>query len=104
MEELDAFLGSSSTTSPTVNPTLDQIVKKEMALFEATQTRPSNLDRLFRSLLTIRPTSVEPERAFSAMGWFVTRLRTRLNDKTLDALIFMRHYYKQQPAKTDKSS
>ena len=73
-----------------------QIVKKEMSLFEATKKRPENLEKLYHALLTIKPTSVEPERAFSAMGLFVTRLRNRLNDESLDALIFMRQYYKNQ--------
>ena len=48
--------------------------------------------------MTIRPTSVEAERAFSAMGLFATRLRTRLSDVCLDALVFMRQYYKRKIA------
>ena len=73
-----------------------KIVKKEMSLFEATKKRPENLEKLYHALLTIKPTSVEPERAFSPMGLFVTKLRNRLNDESLDALIFMRQYYKNQ--------
>ena len=67
-----------------------------MSLFKATKKRPENLEKLYHALLTIKLTSVEPERAFSAMGLFVTKLRNRLNDESLDALIFMRQYYKNQ--------
>ena len=67
-----------------------------MNLFEVTKKQPENLEKLFAALKTIRPTLVEPERAFSAMGLFVTKRRSRLNDNTLDALIFLRHYYMKQ--------
>ena len=42
------------------------------------------------------PTSVESERAFSAAGLFITKLRTRLSVKNIDALCFLRNYYKKQ--------
>jgi len=58
-------------------------VKKEMSLFEATKKRLNNLEKLFHALITIKPKSVEPERAFSAMGLFVTKLRNRLNDESV---------------------
>jgi hypothetical protein len=41
-----------------------QIIKKAMALFEASKTRPENLEKLFRALKSIPPTSVEAERVF----------------------------------------
>ena len=54
--------------------------------------------------MTIKPTSVEAKRAFSAMRFFVTKLRNRMSDKTLDALITMRQCYKKpkknKPLKT----
>ena len=52
--------------------------------------QPKHLELLFKALKTIKPTSVEPERAFSAMGFFVTKIRNRMSDKTLDALITMK--------------
>ena len=67
-----------------------------MSLFEATNKRPKNLEKLYHTLLKIKPTSVEPERAFSAMGLFVTKLRNRLNDESLNASIFMHQFYKNQ--------
>ena len=57
--------------------------------------RPKYLELLYKALKTIKPTSVEPERAFSAMGFFVTKIGSRMSDKTLDALITMRQHYKK---------
>jgi len=58
-------------------------VKKEMSLFEATEKRANNLEKLFHGLITIKPISVEPDRVFSATGIFVTKRRNRLNDESV---------------------
>ena len=71
-------------------------MNKEISLFEATKKRPDNLEKLYHALLTTKPTSEELERAFSTMGLFVTKLRNRLNDESIKALIFMRQFYKSQ--------
>jgi hypothetical protein len=70
-----------------------QIIKKEMTLFEASKTRPVNLEKLFRALKSIPPTSVESERSFSSLGLFANKIRNRLNPETLDALSFLRQYF-----------
>ena len=65
---------------------------------------PKYLGLLFEALKTIKPTSsVEAERAFSAMGFFATKLRNRMGDKTLDGLITLRQSYKK-PKTTDPDS
>jgi len=71
-------------------------VNKEISLFEATKNRPDNLEKLYHALFTIKPTSVELERAYSTMGLFVRKLRNRLNDESIKALIFMRQFCKSQ--------
>ena len=38
----------------------------------------------------VKPTSVEAERAFSALGYFANKIWSQVNDNTLDALIFQR--------------
>ena len=72
------------------------MVKNEMSLYEATkgQTRPVHLEQLYRSLKSIKPSSIDPERGFSAMGYFCTKIRSRMSDEVLDAIIFMQQYYK----------
>ena len=67
-EEFQVFLKEPGLKIEEVLSVGAQIINKEMQLFEATKKRPENLENLYRSLLTIRPISVEAERAFSA--WF----------------------------------
>ena len=75
---------------------MEILVEKEMQLYKISPNeRPKYLELLFKALKTIKPTSVEPERAFSAMGFFVTKIRNRMSDKTLDGLITMRQYYQK---------
>ena len=73
-----------------------RMVKNEMTLYEATkgQTRPVHLEQLYRALKSIKPSSIDPERGFSAMGYFCTKIRSRMGDDVLDAIIFMQEYYK----------
>ena len=86
-----------NTANPsTSNDSYAKIVKKEMQLYKINPIeRPKYLELLFKALKTIKPTSVEAERAFSAMGFFVTKLRNRMGDETLDGLITMRKYYQK---------
>ena len=56
------------------------------------------LGRLEKALSTIQPTSVEAERAFSVAGRFLTKLRTRMLDSTLDGLVFLNHAFKATKA------
>ena len=51
--------------------------------------------------MTIPPTSIEPERNFSTTGFFGTKIRSRLNDETLDALVFLKNYYKKLKQKQE---
>ena len=67
-----------------------------MQLFEATKKRPVNLERLYNTLKTIIPTSVQPKRVFSEMDLFVSKIRNRLYDDTLYALIILCQHYKME--------
>jgi len=60
-----------------------KIVKQKMSLFEFTKKRSNNFEKLYHALITIKPTSLEPERTFSATEPFFTKLRNRLNDKSV---------------------
>ena len=95
LSEFQAFLKEPGLKIEEVQSVGAQIINKEMQLFGATKKRPENLENLYRSLLTIRPTSVEAERAFSAMGLFVIKIRNGLNDDNLNAMIVMRQFYKK---------
>jgi len=80
-----------------VKKTLLAAVKTEMAVLESTGTRGRLLQQVYDWLLSIPPTSVEAERAFSAAGLLCSKIRSRLEDNTLDSLCFLRSYY--TPAK-----
>ena len=83
---------SNPATRPFSTPNVNRIVvQKECEVFEASGKRPVNLQTLYEALLTIHPNSMEAERAFSACGLFVTKLRSRLHDSTIDALCFIRN-------------
>lgn len=64
-----------------------------MVLFEQNFQRGYYLEKTYKNLLSIKPTSVESERAFSAAGQVCSKLRSRLNDDTLDTLCFLRSYF-----------
>ena len=64
-----------------------------MSLIKDEGVRGKYLQQVNDLLLTIRPTSVESERAFSAAGIILYKLRCRMDDKTLDALCFLRGYF-----------
>lgn len=70
-----------------------------MSFFEGGGSKGKILQQVYNLLQTIKPTSVEPERAFSAAGLFCTKVRSRLGDDTLDALSFLRSYFKNQIVK-----
>ena len=72
---------------------LQKILAKEFALFEATKVRPKHLAQLYTALGSIQPTSVEAERAFSVCGLFITKLRNRLSDKSINALCFLKAHF-----------
>ena len=94
-EEFQAFQKEPGLKIEKVQRVGAQNINEERQLFEATKKRPENLESLYRSFLTIRPTSVEAERAFSAMGLFATKIGNRLNNDTLNAIIVLRQFYKK---------
>ena len=92
-QELYAFVADDKNEEEQCNNVSSRVVQKEMILYEITKRRPNNLEKLYAALKTIKPTSVEAERALSALGYFVSKIRDCLNDDTIDALLFLRHYY-----------
>jgi len=63
-----------------------------MMIFEATGQRPAYLEKVYNAIKSLPPTSVEAERAFSAAGLFITKLRSRLSDDSVNLLCFLRKY------------
>jgi hAT family C-terminal dimerisation region len=55
--------------------------------------RSEKLNVLYNALLTIKPTSTATERVFSTAGIIKTKLRTRLNTKTFNALLCLKYTF-----------
>ena len=99
VEELKAFLEKKKASAKEKNSVGNLSsssailleIRREMTIFETTGQRPPCLDKIFKAVSTLPPTSVEAERAFSAAGLFVTKMRSSLSDDSIDTLCF-RHY------------
>ena len=97
-EKLALKLQQNKTKSKIVQKVETSVLKKEMQLYEDSKndgTRPHHLELLYIAMLNVTPTSVESERAFSSAGLFVTKIRSRLGDSTVNMLVFMRDYLKR---------
>lgn len=70
-----------------------QTLKKEFRIFEATAQKTQNIKRLEKCVFSIRPSSTEPERTFSIAEKFVTKIRNKLSDIAIDALIFLKFWF-----------
>ena len=66
----------------------------DFRMLDETGSRTANLDKLYKALVTIKPTSVESERAFSMGGNFCTKVRNRMAPSTLSALVSLKSYFK----------
>ena len=76
--------------------TLPATLKEDFKLFQATKKRSEYLENLFNAVMTAKPTSVESERSFSVGGGFATKIRSRLSDKSLSALVMLKMYFKSK--------
>ena len=92
-QSLTVAAPSTATTIVTNVKNLTASIKAEMAVFGSDRKRGRCLEQVYHYLMSILPTSVEAERAFSAAGVLCTKIRSRLGDDTLDTLCFLRSYY-----------
>lgn len=75
-------------------------LKLEFATYEQSNKLGQNLQALLLSALkTIQPTSVQCERNFSLSTNFCTKIKSRLNDKSLNNLCFLKSYFLQNKNK-----
>lgn len=109
IESQEASTSASSSTSlkdelnhllqkenlPATSQTKDRFkwLKQEFILYKNTGKRTENLQKIYNALLSIKPTSTDVERVFSTCTTFCSKLRSRLSDKSLNALVFLKFYY-----------
>ena len=71
-EELNEVMEKGLAATQTLPIRVESItskIQKEMSLFESGATRDNHLQKAYDYILSIRSTSVESERAFSAAGF-----------------------------------
>jgi hypothetical protein len=71
----------------------------EIALAAKTGELTSKLQQLFKALSSIPAASIESERVFSVAGNFMTKIRSRLSDSTLDHFSFAKCKFKNDKLK-----
>lgn len=91
VDELNAAI-SAATTENLINPGFDKL-KQEFNIFKLTGNKTENVILLQNALKTIRPTSTESERTFSLANNFCTKIRSKLSDKSLNALVFLKSHF-----------
>ena len=69
-----------------------KLLTNEINIFHATRKITANLELLRNALNTIRPTLTQNERNFSISGNFVSKIRNRLSDKSIDNLCFLKSF------------
>ena len=92
-DEINNHLNSNVTESIKIIDVKKKSLKMEMMMFEQSGSRGPLLSLAYEYLLTVKPTSVESERAFSATTYICSKLRTRLGDVSVDHLCFLRAYF-----------
>jgi hypothetical protein len=90
-EELDLVLKQAE--APPKESDYFSKLKQEYLLFRNSGKRTYNLEDLFKAVSTVKPTSTSNERTFSVCTNLCTKIRSRLADKSLSALVFLKHYY-----------
>jgi len=94
-DELNALLQKEKMAPSKTVPDDFKWLKQEFVLFKNTGKRTENLQKLFDALMTIKPTSTDVERVFSICTNFCSKIRSRLSDKSLNALVFLKFQYKK---------
>ena len=78
-------------------PTRDNL-NREFILFKAGSGRGRLLERCRDTLLAVPPTSVQPERDFSALRQLLGEDRSSLSSKTLDAIFLIKRAFQHGAA------
>ena len=83
---IDASLKNPKESSQNTLP-LSTLLKYELTIAEQTGKRGKFLEEIYQMLYVI---SAEAERIFSSAAYLCNRFRSRLNDETIDALVFIK--------------
>ena len=92
-QDLQKRLAQATTKTKGANYRLTGFAQEFRALKRGGGDMTEKMSKLKTALLSIPPTSVESEQAFSAAGLFMTKLRCRMLPQTLNMFCFLRSYF-----------
>lgn len=78
--------------NPTITKTIQNSIpdlEEELIRFKVKRQRGPLLDYAVKNLMAIKPTSIDSERAFSVCGRIMTPQRSKMSDKSLEAIVFI---------------
>ena len=91
-EELDAAI-KKAIEARSIVPNFKNFTLPEKLLLKMIKQELNLFDN--GGLLLIKPTSVQSERASFACGYLCRKIRSRMNDDTLDHLCFLRSFFQR---------
>lgn len=96
-QELESAIHEYAETSTSaIEPVeISKVMQKEITLFELNGQLSNNLKQLLENLKTIKPTSTDSERVFSVSAAICNKTRSRLSDKSINVLCFLKYYFKR---------
>ena len=95
-EKLQNIIDKCNETEKCSKTEWNQHFAKELSYFDWTKERTNNIFKFYEALKPVPPITsvrVQAERAFSADGLFITKLHSRLNDKSINALYLLRSHF-----------
>ena len=91
--DLEKMISSATAPKKLKRDMGSKSLNKELGVYVEYGTMSKNLSLLKTALQTIKPTSLESERAFSVAGSFITKVRSSLSDRSVDMLCFLKAYF-----------
>jgi hypothetical protein len=84
------------TMAPSTKISSKSTFNDNLKAFETNNQKSADLEFVYQSLLNIKPTSVQAERAFSAAGYLCNKYRSKMRDDTLNFLCVGRAFFQTQ--------
>ncbi|OMJ16514.1 hypothetical protein AYI70_g6540 [Smittium culicis] len=98
-EKVSAPIKKKKRTEISPAKDLNSIVRKEITYFIDQKIMGKHLKKVYYILSTVKTTSVDSERVLSSAGNFVTKIRSRLNDNSVDILCFLKARFNKEYSK-----
>ncbi len=74
----------------------NETIDEEISIYEKTNIKGVKFKIIQIWLSTIQPTSTESERVFSVASSIKTKIRNRLSDKIINALVFLKYWFQKK--------